>query len=155
MAVTEKDDFDTVPQPGTDAVIGSDAQKLGDKIDMAIDTSIARANKRELDKIEIDNVGSALAKKFSQLDEDQQAQVLSNIGLVQEKTSPKDAFKSLSDEERKAFMEETGSKKMNLIQSAGKAFSNLSEKLETNIEKVMNDPGKRALLYSGLDPIDK
>ena len=47
MAVTEKDDFDTVPQPGTDAVIGSDAQKLGDKIDMAIDTSIARANKRE------------------------------------------------------------------------------------------------------------
>ena len=52
---------------------------------------------KETDKIEIDNVGSALAKQFSQLDEDQQAQVLSNIGLVQEKTSPKDAFKSLSD----------------------------------------------------------
>ena len=158
MAVTEKDDFDTVPQPGTDAVIGSDAQKLGDKIDMAIDTSIARANKRELenkDKIEIDNVGSALAKQFSQLDENQQAQVLSNIGLVQEKTSPKDAFKSLSDEERKAFMEKTNTKKMNLIQSAGKAFSNLADKLETNIEKVMDDPGKRALFYAGLDTIDK
>jgi len=107
------------------------------------------------DKIEIDNVGSALADQFSKLDESQQAKVLSSIGLVKEKTSPKDAFKSLSDEERKAFMEKTGSKKMNLIQSAGKAFSNLATKLETNIEKVMDDPGKRALLYSGLDAIDR
>jgi len=110
---------------------------------------------KETDKIEIDNVGSALAKQFSQLDEDQQAQVLSNIGLVEEKTSPKDAFKSLSDEERKQFMEETGSKKMSLIQSAGKAFSNLADKLETNIETVMDDPGKRALFYAGLDTIDQ
>jgi len=110
---------------------------------------------KETDKIEIENVGSALADQFSQLDESQQAKVLENIGLVKEETSPKDSFRSLSDEDRKTFMEKTGSKKMNLIQSAGKAFSNLADKLETNIEKVMDDPGKRALFYSGLDTIDK
>ena len=107
------------------------------------------------EKIEIDNVGSALADQFSKLDEDTQANILSNIGLVKEKTSPKDAFKSLSEEERDEFMKKTGTKKMNLIQSAGKAFSNLADKLETNIEMVMDDPGKRALFYAGLDTIDK
>jgi len=110
---------------------------------------------KETDKIEIENVGSALADQFSQLDESQQAKVLENIGLTRDEPSAKDSFKSLSDEDRKTFMERTGSKKMNLIQSAGKAFSNLADKLETNIEKVMDDPGKRALFYAGLDTIDQ
>ena len=107
------------------------------------------------DKIEIENVGSALADQFMNLDESQQAKVLSNIGLTRDEPSAKDSFKSLSDEDQETFMKKTGSKKMNLIQSAGKAFSNLADKLETNIEKVMDDPGKRALFYAGLDTIDQ
>ena len=111
---------------------------------------------KETDKIEIDNVGSALADRFSKLDEKTQAKVLENIGLVKDEgPSPKERFKELPEEERKKFMEETGTKKMNLIQSAGKAFSNLANKLETNIETVMDDPGKRALFYAGLDTIDR
>ena len=45
--------------------------------------------------------------------------------------------------------------KKSLFQSIGGAFSKLSDKLETNLEAIMNDPGKRALFYTGINQIDK
>jgi post-segregation antitoxin (ccd killing protein) len=45
--------------------------------------------------------------------------------------------------------------KKSLINSIGSAFSSISNKLETNIGKVLEDPNKRALFYAGTDMIDK
>ena len=44
---------------------------------------------------------------------------------------------------------------MGFVQSAGKALTNIADILETNIEKVMEDPGKRALFYAGLETVDR
>ena len=46
-------------------------------------------------------------------------------------------------------------KKKSLINSIGSAFSSISNKLETNIGKVLEDPNKRALFYAGTEMIDK
>jgi hypothetical protein len=115
MAVNEEDkDIESVAQPDADYKKSIDdlGQSAVIRAEMRDYERLKLENKSKIvenkDKIEIDNVGSALAKQFSQLNENQQSQVLSNIGLVEDKTSPKDSFKSLSDEERKAFMEETG-----------------------------------------------
>jgi hypothetical protein len=107
------------------------------------------------DKIEID-AGSALANQFMNLTEDKQAQVLENIGLSKvEATSDKDLYKNLSKEEQEQFRSKTNTKKTGFIKSAGKALSNIADKLETNIEAVMADPGKRALFYAGLTTVDE
>src|SRR5210317_1412295 len=107
------------------------------------------------DKIEI-NAGAALANQFMNLTEDKQAQVLENIGLSKvESTSDKDLYKDLSKEEQEQFRSKTNTKKTGLIKSAGKALSNIADKLETNIEAVMADPGKRALFYAGLTTVDE
>ena len=45
--------------------------------------------------------------------------------------------------------------KKGLINSIGKAFSSISNKLETNIETMLDDPGKRALFYAGTDMVDR
>ena len=45
--------------------------------------------------------------------------------------------------------------KKGLINSIGSAFSSISNKLETNIGKVLDDPNKRALFYAGTEMIDK
>jgi hypothetical protein len=45
--------------------------------------------------------------------------------------------------------------KKSLINSIGGAFSSIATKLEGNIGKVLEDPNKRALFYSGMDMIDK
>ena len=45
--------------------------------------------------------------------------------------------------------------KKSLINSIGSAFSSISNKLETNIGKVLDDPNKRALFYAGTEMIDK
>ena len=45
--------------------------------------------------------------------------------------------------------------KKSLINSIGSAFSSISNKLENNIGKVLEDPNKRALFYAGTDMIDK
>ena len=108
----------------------------------------------ENEKIEVSK-GAALAEQFQDLTDDQQEMVLSSIGLERdEPQSAKEKFRALPKEDQKLFKQETGSKNIGLIKSAGKAFSNLADKLETNIEKVMDDPGKRALFYSGLNIID-
>jgi hypothetical protein len=108
----------------------------------------------ENEKIEVSK-GAALAEQFKDLTDDQQEMVLSSIGLERdEPQSAKEKFRALPKEDQKLFKEETGSKNIGLIKSAGKAFSNLADKLETNIEKVMDDPGKRAMFYSGLNIID-
>ena len=110
---------------------------------------------KENDKIEVSK-GAALSKQFENLTTDEQEIVLSNIGLEREEPkSAKERFKALPKEDQELFKKETGSKNIGLIKSAGKAFTNLADKLETNIEKVMNDPGKRALFYSGLNIIDQ
>jgi len=46
-------------------------------------------------------------------------------------------------------------KKKSLINSIGGAFSSIATKLESNIGKVLEDPNKRALFYSGMEMIDK
>ena len=46
-------------------------------------------------------------------------------------------------------------KQKSLINSIGSAFSSISNKLETNIGKVLEDPNKRALFYAGTEMIDK
>ena len=43
----------------------------------------------------------------------------------------------------------------NLFQKIGGAFSTLADNLETNLEEVMADPGRRALFYAGTAQIDK
>ena len=48
-----------------------------------------------------------------------------------------------------------GDEKKGLINSIGNAFSSISNKLETNIGKVLDDPNKRALFYAGTEMIDK
>jgi len=107
-------------------------------------------------KVEVDMTGKALADQFSKLDSKTQAKVLENIGLEKDEgPSPKERFKSLSKEDQEVFKKETGSKNIGLIQSAGKAFSNLAGKIESRIETIMDDPGKRALFYAGLDTIDR
>ena len=107
-------------------------------------------------KVEVDMTGKALAEQFSKLDSTTQSKVLENIGLEKkEEPSAKERFRSLSKEDQEVFKKETGSKNIGLIKSAGKAFSNLANKLETNIETVMSDPGKRALFYAGLDAVDR
>lgn len=109
----------------------------------------------ENEKIEVSK-GAALANEFKSLTDDQQEMVLSSIGLERdEPQSAKQKFRALPEEDQKLFKEETGSKNIGLIKSAGKAFSNLADRLETNIEKVMDDPGKRAMFYSGLNIIDE
>ena len=109
---------------------------------------------KENDKIEVSK-GAALSEQFKNLTTDEQEIVLSNIGLEREETkSAKERFKSLPKEDQELFKKETETKNIGLIKSAGKAFTNLANRLETNIEKVMNDPGKRALFYSGLNIID-
>jgi len=109
----------------------------------------------ENEKIEVSK-GAALAEQFKDLTDDQQEMVLSSIGLERdEPQSAKEKFRALPEEDQKLFKEQTGSKNIGLIKSAGKAFSNLADKLETNIEKVMDDRGKRALFYSGLNIIDE
>ena len=81
------------------------------------------------DKIEI-NAGAALADQFMNLTEDKQAQVLENIGLSKvEPTSDKDLYKDLSKEEQEQFRSKTNTKKTGLIKSAGKALSNIADKL--------------------------
>ena len=50
---------------------------------------------------------------------------------------------------------DNGDEKKSLINSIGSAFSSISNKLETNIGKVLEDPNKRALFYAGTDMIDK
>jgi hypothetical protein len=45
--------------------------------------------------------------------------------------------------------------KKGLINSIGKAFESISTKLETNIETILDDPGKRALFYAGTDMVDR
>jgi len=100
------------------------------------------------DRIEIDNVGKALAEQFNNLSSDKQMEALENIGLKQVK-------EPTSKEDQERFLKDTNTEKIGFIESAGKAFSNLATKLETNIEKVMEDPGKRAMFYSGLSMIDE
>ena len=108
----------------------------------------------ENEKIEVSK-GAALAEQFQDLTDDQQEMVLSSIGLERdEPKSAKEKFRALPKEDQKLFKQETGTKNIGLIKSAGKAFSNLADRLETNIEKVMDDPGKRAMFYSGLNIID-
>ncbi len=107
-------------------------------------------------KVDVEMTGKALADQFSKLDSSTQAKVLENIGLEKEdQETPKQKFRALPEEERKKFMEETGTKNIGLIKSAGKAFSNLAGKIESRIETIMDDPGKRALFYAGLDAVDK
>lgn len=107
-------------------------------------------------KVEVEMTGQGLAKQFSQLDSATQAKVLENIGLEKEETeTPKERFRSLPKEEQETFKEQTGSKNIGLIKSAGKAFSNLAGKIESRIETIMDDPQKRALFYAGLDTIDQ
>lgn len=107
-------------------------------------------------KVEVEMTGKGLAEQFSQLDSATQAKVLENIGLEKEdEPTPKERFRSLPKEEQKTFKEQTGSKNIGLIKSAGKAFSNLAGKIESRIETIMDDPQKRALFYAGLDTIDQ
>ena len=89
----------------------------------------------DTNKVEVQS-GAALLDFYKKLDVKGQKDFLSKIGKDEEKKVEK------KDEE-------------GIFASIGGAFSKVADKLETNIEKVMADPGKRALLYSGLDAIDK
>jgi hypothetical protein len=116
--------------------------------------SEARAKAKEDNKIEVQG-GSAL-NKFFNLDENQQAALLEQIGLEKK---PEPTAKELFKKEPKSFQDEfkrrTNTQEIGLIKSAGKAFENLSNKLESSIGEVMSNPNKRALFYAGLDMIDK
>jgi len=68
----------------------------------------------------------------------------------------KEEVSLINEEKNKVFKNDGGKKeKKGLINSIGKAFSSISNKLETNIETMLNDPGKRALFYAGTDMVDK
>jgi hypothetical protein len=87
----------------------------------------------EVTKTEIPG-GAALLDFYKKLDQKEQEKFLSNIGK--------------NDPEKKE--DNTG-----IFNKVGKAFSSIADRLETNIENVMKDPGKRALLYSGLETVDR
>ena len=74
------------------------------------------------DRIEIDNVGKALAEQFNNLSSDKQMEALENIGLKQVK-------EPTSKEDQERFLKDTNTEKIGFIESAGKAFSNLATKL--------------------------
>jgi len=114
--------------------------------DAAKTGALEKQTTEEDGKIEIDSVGKALADKFMSLSSDKQIEALNNIGLKKVKEpTPKEKFKELPKEEQEKFLKETNTEKMGFVQSAGKALTNIADRLETNIEKVMEDPGKRAL----------
>lgn len=87
----------------------------------------------EVAKTEIPG-GAALLDFYKKLDQKEQENFLSNIGK-----------------------DDSGKKEDNtgILNKVGKAFSGIADRLETNIETVMKDPGKRALFYSGLETIDR
>jgi hypothetical protein len=87
----------------------------------------------EVTKTEIPG-GAALLDFYKKLDQKEQEKFLSNIGK--------------NDPEKKE--DNTG-----IFNKVGKAFSGIADRLETNIENVMKDPGKRALLYAGLETVDR
>jgi hypothetical protein len=87
----------------------------------------------EVAKTEIPG-GAALLDFYKKLDQKEQEKFLSNIGK--------------NDPEKKE--DNTG-----IFNKVGKAFSGIADRLETNIENVMKDPGKRALLYAGLETVDR
>ena len=87
---------------------------------------------KENDKIEVSK-GAALSEQFKNLTTDEQEIVLSNIGLEREEPkSAKERFKALPKEDQELFKKETETKNIGLIKSAGKAFTNLANRLERN-----------------------
>jgi hypothetical protein len=87
----------------------------------------------EVTKTEIPG-GAALLDFYKKLDQKEQEKFLSNIGK--------------NDPEKKE--DNTG-----IFNKVGKALSGIADRLETNIENVMKDPGKRALFYAGLETVDR
>ena len=87
----------------------------------------------EVAKTEIPG-GAALLDFYKKLDQKEQEKFLSNIGK--------------NDPEKKE--DNTG-----IFNKVGKALSGIADRLETNIENVMKDPGKRALFYAGLETVDR
>ena len=90
------------------------------------------------EKIVLDLDGSL--KSFLSMNEKDQINFLNKVG--------KDEVDVQNDGDEKE-------EKKGLFKSIGNAFSNLSGKLENNIETMLADPGKRALFYAGTDIIDK
>jgi hypothetical protein len=134
----------------------NEADQVWDLADAAKTGALEKQTTEEDGKIEIDSVGKALADKFMSLSSDKQIEALNNIGLKKVKEpTPKEKFKELPKEEQEKFLKETNTEKMGFVQSAGKALTNIADRLETNIEKVMEDPGKRALFYAGLETVDR
>jgi hypothetical protein len=87
----------------------------------------------EVAKTEIPG-GAALIDFYKKLDQKEQEKFLSNIGK--------------NDPEKKE--DNTG-----ILNKVGKALTGIADRLETNIENVMKDPGKRALFYAGLETVDR
>ena len=96
---------------------------------------------KEEEKISVDiiNNDQALAGEFNKIGNENE-KILEN-------------FKTANDNKDNDLNKDKDKK--SLFQSIGGAFSKLSDKLETNLEAIMNDPGKRALFYTGINQIDK
>jgi hypothetical protein len=96
---------------------------------------------KEEEKISVDiiNNDQALAGEFNKIGNENE-KILEN-------------FKTANDNKDNDLNKDKDKK--SLFQSIGGAFSKLSDKLETNLEAIMNDPGKRALFYAGINQIDK
>ena len=95
-----------------------------------MDTNFPKKSEEE-NKIPIDviNDDQALAAQFNKMTDAEEALPNNEVEVPKEKKS--------------------------LINSIGSAFSSISNKLETNIGKVLEDPNKRALFYAGTEMIDK
>jgi len=162
MATLDEKDIESVADKNSLMVL-SDSDNL-DSLKEVMDAGGRRATKRaesearaaakEDNKIEVQG-GSAL-NKFFNLDENQQAALLEQIGLEKKREpTAKELFKKESKSFQDEFKRRTNTQEIGLIKSAGKAFENLSNKLESSIGEVMSNPNKRALFYAGLDMIDK
>ena len=116
----------------------------------ALDSSFPKKDDED-NKISVDiiNDDQALAAEFEKMTVDE-------VDL-EDKTYPdyKTAKTALIKPENDDSDGDEKKEKKSLINSIGSAFSSISNKLETNIGKVLEDPNKRALFYAGTDMIDK
>ncbi len=134
----------------------------------ALDSSFPKKGDEE-NKISVDiiNDDQALAAEFEKMTDNEN--YADNLDEFESRTLTRAQINADNkDYERLKNLEASGALQVNkeiedpekkekksLINSIGSAFSSISNKLENNIGKVLEDPNKRALFYAGTDMIDK